>query len=246
MNFIKPVQIVLFGESGSGKSHIAASFVKEFDGIVLDISGTIQRAAGKGRTSEYTTQMYGHSAYACENVGIDFERQYKLICTWEDFEKAVDYAMAYRDELTQKPNKRIWVVVDDTSDLRWKAAIHQANVNKHASIAQDDWGGASTDMRIAFTKLAANFNVIYLCQMKDEMANKESTGKRVGAFYPPSMNHIVEVCGQWSVATNPKAHHFNIEKSNIDWDIMEEFPKTLVNPTPQSILESVRLNKNVW
>lgn len=246
MSFTKPMQMSIYGEPGTGKSHIAASFVKEFDGIVFDVSGTIQRAAGKGRAPEYTTQSFGHSAYACENVGIDFDKQYRLICTWDDFEKAIEYAMIYKEELSTKPNKRIWVVVDDSTDLRWKAAIHQSQVNKHASISQDDWGGASTDMRIAFTKLAANFNVIYLNQMKDEVINKETTGKRVGAFYPPNFIHIVEVSGQWVSTTGPKGHQFVIEKSNIDWDILEEFPKTLTNPTPQSILESVRLKKDMW
>jgi hypothetical protein len=135
----KPIRLTWSAPPKVGKSHLAAMFVKELDGIYLDFAKTqqISSMAKGGKAPTYHVANVGDAAVACENVGISLD-QYRFIHSWEEFNEAVEYAIMYRDS-SLKENHRIWIVVDDTTNMRWQGATYAMEQNGHKSLSQPDW-----------------------------------------------------------------------------------------------------------
>ncbi len=248
-----PLQIAYDGLSEAGKSYLAASFVKEYDGIYLDFSEVLQSWGGKDRPVKYQTGGCGHGGYACIRAGINMEQQYKMIRTWDDYEQAVEYALMYRDDVSQKENKRIWIIIDDTSNMRENKAIHNMIQNKHKQRTTDDWRDATVDLKMAMSQLAYEFNCIYINQMTTEFETitlesgkkeKTPTGRKVGMWYPYGLEHMVEVKG--TLVKTAEKRIFTIVGNQI-WDSLDlKLPIDVEDPTPTKILEAIRAPKEQW
>ena len=254
MSPFKPFQTGLkigyCGETKVGKSHLGASFVKQFDGIFLDFSKIIQSGGWSGKTPEYHVAQVGTGeAYtACQHVGIDIDHQYKFIKSWDDLEFAIECAKEYRDKESKKGNKRLWCVFDDSKWLRYMRAQKEAQLAAHKSINKDDWRNATVGLTLQITELEAQFNLLYVNQMGAEWAAGESTGNRAGAFYPSGAEFIYDLVGELFVdeSQKPRVQHMRFIANRCTWQCTNDYIDNVVSPTPEKILEAAGVDKSLW
>ena len=238
------------GEPKVGKSHLGAMFVKEFDGMFLDFARITQSGGWTGKTPEYHTARIGTGeAYtACKNVGIDMEKQYRFIKSWDDLDFAIECAREYRDKESKKENGRIWLVVDDTKWWRFMRAQKESQLAGHKSISKDDWKGATTGLTLQITDLEAEFNLLYVSQMGNEWVSGESTGERSGAWYPSGVEYIYDaVMEYWTdKSKKPYTPRMKVIANRAVWVCNPEYIEDIANPTPQKILEAIGIEKERW
>ncbi len=248
--FDESLKIGFCGETKIGKSHFGARFVKEFDGVFLDFAGVQQFKKGIKEAPQYdVTKLRKGEAYtACKAVGINLDSQYMFLKNWEDLEAAIEYARMYRDTISTKASKRVWLVFDDTNLWRWHEAIHASKVNSHKSIVKDDWGQATTNMTLRIRELEPEFNLLFISQMKDQYASGENTGQRVGAWYPPSSDYTLDIVGELWVDRNKKpfVQHMKIYASRKCWLCLDNFTDDIVNPDPRTMLATLQVDEALW
>ncbi len=267
MKITSPFHIILYGGAGPndqstsvglervgigiGKTTLAAKFIKEFNGVHCEIAPITQSMGGKGKNPTYAFDPHdrGHASYACEQVGLDMEKQYKYARTWQDFESIVDNAMI--DAITDE-KKRHWFIIDDSADWRTQAAYNAAKKAGRPQITQSDWGQATTDMQVKMQELVSNFNVIYI--NRNINATKKIKGSdgviveqvETGSkqFYPNQADHRVEAVLRLEIKDHKRV--LFLEKNTI-MDILELQPDFMIeDPTPQKILEVMKLRKDYW
>jgi hypothetical protein len=248
--FDDPVKIGECGEPKVGKSHQAASFVKAFDGIFLDFARIVQSGGWSGKTPEYHVARVGHGeAYtACKNAGLDLDRQYKFIKSWDDLEFVLEYARDYRDNISKKKNKRIWLVFDDTKWWRFMRAQQESRLGQHKSISKDDWKTATTSLTLQITELESEFNLLFVNQMSDEWAAGESTGQRQGAWYPSGVEYIYDAVLEYWIDKSKKPYTpiMKVLANRAIWVCSDEFKEDIPNPTPEKILSTIGIDKERW
>jgi hypothetical protein len=172
----RPLSIALAGEPKSGKSTVAAKIVKKYGGIICDFS-RVNQSGGMDKTpvkynvsneikqiGEDTIIEVGEAYTAMHKVGVGLEN-YKLILNWQDFENAVAYARVLSEDILKK---KIWIVIDDTTAMRWHKAIEIKDRLGHKSIAQKDWGIAASELKLMVSSLSKEFNLFMINQMMDE------------------------------------------------------------------------------
>jgi hypothetical protein len=247
--FERGLKIGFCGETKIGKSYLGANFVKQFDGVFLDFAGIQQVKTSMKSAPTYDVSHLGKGeAYqACTTVGIS-PAQYKFIKSWDDLEMAIEYARAYRDNISKKENKRIWLVFDDTTMWRWHEALHACKINSHKSIVKEDWGQATTMMTLRIRQLEAEFNLLFVNQMGYEYVNSENTGNRIGKFWPTSIEFAYDVAGELWIDKEHKPYkqYFKITANRANWLCLDSFVEDVPTPTPESILTAVQVDKDLW
>lgn len=251
----KPLRLTWYGPTKVGKSHLAAMFVKKFDGFYLDMAKVQQISSmSKGGSSpKYSVAQVGDAGVAAENVGLT-EENYRFIRTWEDFLFAVEEAKSYRDDVSKKINKKIWVVIDDTTNWRWLCAYNAMIQNGHKSLSQPDWSLATMTMSSAFQDLEGNFNVILINQMKDAYENDIATGKKAPSFYPANLDYICDATLSYEIATKEDGSRYpilRIDSMKNIWICSKDRPDSIIfdDPStigPEKILEALKYPKELW
>ncbi len=247
--FDRSLKIGYCGLTKIGKSHLAARFIKDFDGVFLDFAGVQQYKASTSDTPTYSVSSLarGEAWPACQNAGID-PSQYCFVRSWEDLEASIELARSYRDAGSTKENGRVWLVFDDTHMWRWHEAIHQSKVNRHRSIVKDDWGQATSQMTLRIRQLEAEFNLLFVNQMGDEWLGGESTGNKVGRFYPSNIEYSYDIVGELYINRTQKPYNqrLRITANRVYWVCADDFVEEIENPTPTKILESCRVDPSLW
>lgn len=244
-----PLRLAICGLPKTGKSFLGASFVKEFDGIVFDFAGVSQTRPDQKSKVEYwvSDSEYGDAYWSCNTVGINLDKQYRLIKSWDEFVKTVDYAKAYSKDV-KKSNKRIWIVLDDTMMWRWHAAIHASKVSDHKSIVKDDWGQATTNMTTIMRVLESQFNLLFLNQKRARYVGEEDTGEIIPAWFPPSLPYAADILGElWKEEDKcPNVQHLNVIANRFNWSCGSDYINDILNPSPQLILKLQKVNEELW
>ena len=259
----KPLRLAWYGIPKIGKSHLAAQFVKEFDGLYIDFAkvNQISPMSKGGPSPVYDVAGNGPinsgDAYtaAAEHVGVK-PQQYMFIRSWDEFMMAIEVAKSYRDESTKK-NKRIWIVIDDTTNFRWQCALWCLEQTGHKSLATSDWAMCTMALSSAFQTLESNFNTIYVNQVKELYVNDQATGEYVGAFYPANMEHIVDATLEYTYGEDENGEYpmLKIKSLKNKWRFerkaTEQIPKSIEfkNPetlSPSMILEALKFDKELW
>jgi hypothetical protein len=250
----KPIRIAWYGDTKVGKSHLAAQFVKDLEGVYLDI-GKVQQISSMGKAGaapKYSTAHVGDAGVACEAVGLT-EEQYRFVNSWEDFLAQIEYAKMYRDSCT-KSNHRVWVVIDDTYNWRYQCAFWCMCQNKHVSMGMNDWASATMNMSAAFQELEANFNLIFVNQKSDQYSGDIKTGKRVAAMYPANLDYLVDATLAYEIAEKEDGTKYPILKidslKNL-WVCNKNRPPSIIfeNPTdisPKTILKTLGFPEDQW
>ena len=262
MKVNKPLRLAWYGNPKIGKSHLAAQFVKDFDGIYMDFARVNIISAPKvknGPKSEYTVKtgmMNTGDAYtAAENVGLN-PSQYQYVESWDQFEMLVDYAINYRDNISKKPNKRIWVVIDDTTNFRYQALQKVLQKTDHESPSRPDWTMTNMVLVSMFNRLERNFNSIYVNQRKEEYVRDEPTGNYVGEFYPKNLEFIVDATIFYTEGVDEldiKYPKFEVKSLRNKWRFStdDSYKKVLEfkdvkTLQPSTILEALHIEKDMW
>lgn len=238
-----PVQIGVYGLPKEGKSHFAASFVKEYGGMVLEPVVIQQLPPKKGEAARYVVDQskMGHSAYALKNVGLDIANQYKYVKSWKEYLDALDELFLKAEE----SDKRQWLVIDDTDQWRRMYAHHLAfDVNKRSQISKDEWMQAGGDLVTEMNKLKNMFNVVYVNQMKEEYVNDSSTGKQVAAIYPLNAKFLYEIYGKLFKNKESKTRDYEIELLSVISDI-DDFVPLIKDVNPKKLLDLCHIDEDM-
>jgi len=237
------------GETKIGKSHLAARFIRDFDGIFLDFAGVQQFKESIKEAPQYKVSglSMGEAFRACKNAGLNIDTQYHYIRSWEDIDKAIDYAFEYRETITKKPNKRIWVVIDDTNMWRWHSALKAQKKNGHKSIVKDDWGQATTDMVMTVRRLESEFNLLFVNQKQDLYKDGENTGDRKGKWYPSGIEYSLDIVGELWVdkSKSPHVQHFEVVANRMNWLCDDLYVSDIINPEPKTMMEMLGVDKEL-
>lgn len=244
-----PLKIGYCGEPKVGKSHLAATFVKAFDGLYLDFAGVYQYKEGPRDAPKYHVSplKFGEAYLACKHVGLDVDKQYLYIKTWKDLSNAIDYAFVYRDTISKKPSKRIWIVFDDTVMWRWHTAIYVQHKNEHKSITKDDWGQATTEMTMLLRRLEAEFNLLFIHQMQDTYVDGENTGERKGRWLPTGIEYALDVVGMLDVdrSSYPFTQKFHVIANRMCWACSDEFVAEIPSPTAETLVDCLKIPREL-
>jgi hypothetical protein len=250
----KPIRLAYYGDTKIGKSHLAAMFVKDLDGVYCDLGKVCQVSSlGKGGPApRYTVTDVGDAATACENVGLSPD-QYKFVNTWEGFLEVIEYAKMYRDSAL-KENHRIWFVVDDTYNWRYLCAYYCMIQNGHKSMSTPDWASATMNMSSAFQELESNFNCIFVNQLCDEYKGDNKTGNRVAAMYPGNLPYLTDANLEYTIAVREDGSKYPILK--IDslksiWVCNKDRPASVIfeepdKIAPKTILKTLGFDESLW
>lgn len=256
----RPLSIALAGETKTGKSYIGAAFVKKYGGIICDFS-RINQSGGMDKTTvkynlsndirqegDNTIIEVGEAYTAANKVGVAFDN-YKLILNWQDFEKAVAYAKVLSEDILQK---RVWIVIDDTTAMRWHKAIDVMGRMGHKSIAQKDWGIASAELKLMVSNLSRDFNLLMINQMMDEYHEYEVIGEdgkptkekqksniRVPAWIPNGLDYLVDgmVHIEIDKSVKPAKQYLVIDGGRECWICDSNFVERVDNITPELIMK---------
>lgn len=235
------------GETKVGKSYFGAAIVKQFDGIVLDFAGVYQYKDDSKVAKYHVSELSRGEAYpACRTAGIDLSKQYFYIKSYSDLEAAIEYVFVYRDTVSQKPNKRIWLVFDDTSMWRWHTALYIQRKNSHKMITKDDWAQATSEMIILFRKLESEFNLLFINQMQDIYKDGENTGERKGRWYPTGIEYALDFVGELWIDWSKMTQHFGVIANRMNWIGAPDYVSDIVNPTPESVFRSLKIPEELW
>ncbi len=249
MSFDIPLKVGFCGETKIGKSHLGARFAKELDGVFLDFAA-IQQISDRKNAPTYDVSKLsrGEAFRAVKTVGLDAEQQYRFIKNWDDLENAIEYARIYRDDISKKENGRLWLVFDDTAMWRWHEALHALKVSGHKSMTKDDWGMATTSMTLRIRTLEPEFNLLFINQMQDLYESGENTGRRVGKFYPNGIDFALDVVGELWVDREKKPYrqHMKVLANRSNWLCLDDFTEDVVNPAPKTLLESLKVEQELW
>lgn len=248
--FGKTVKIGYAGATKIGKSHLAATFVKELDGIVFDWAPVMQYKPTATSAPQYfvSDSEEGEALTACINVGLNIDRQYKIVTSWDSLEGLIEYAKIYRDDISTKPNKRIWIVFDDCNMMRWHAAIHTCKASGNKSITRNNWGEATSLMTLMIRNLERDFNLIFVNQLADEYKSGESTGNKIGKFYPNGIEYALDVVGTYWVddSVKPKVPHFRVEANRAAWLCSDTYIEDITNLDPKEMLRQMQIKEERW
>jgi hypothetical protein len=253
----KPYRLAWYALPKKGKSHLGALFVKMFGGVVFDFA-KIQQVSffakgGGGPAPSYTVANVGDAATACENAGLELD-QYRFIKTWEEFMEAIEYAKMYRDGM-QKENHRIWVVIDDTTNMRWQGAYYAMVQNKHTSMSQPDWTSCSMLMSSVFQTLESNFNCIFVNQVKEgyDKEKDAATGIKEPSYFPSNLEHIVDATMEYVIVEEEKDKYpvLKIKSMKNMWVCRKDVPESIVfrDPdtlSPDTILRALKFDEAYW
>lgn len=233
------------GETKVGKSHLAASIVKEFDGLILDFAAVYQTKRSKGVPQYIVSSVtYGEAYPACKNAGINIQKQYIIIKSREDLENAIEYAFAYREQ-SEKPNKRIWMVFDDTTMWRWHEGIFAMETLGHQMITREDWGVATSNMIATFRRLEGSFNLLFINQKQDIYKDGESTGERKGKWFPGGVEYALDVAGELMVDLDRREQLFKVLANRMAWVCDPNYVDVIVNPTPKKLFDALRIPEDL-
>lgn len=250
VSFERPLKVGYCGASKIGKSHLAARFVKELDGVFLDYAGIQQYKPKVTEAPRYDVSHLsrGEAYTACLNAGIDIDKQYRFVKSWDDLEAAIEYARIYRDDLSKKENKRIWLIFDDTNLWRWHEAMHASKVSGNKSITKVDWGQATTNMVLRVRNLECEFNLLFVNQMGDKYKNGENTGELIGKFYPTGIEYALDVVGELWIdeEKKPKVQHFNVKANRSSWLCADDYIEDIINPQPKEMLRLMNISEDLW
>lgn len=220
-----------------GKSHMGAATVKKYDGVIMDFAGITQTKPEQRAKAQYwvSDAMYGDAYTSCQHVGIDLDKQYRYIRSWQEFLEAVDYIKKYK---TTKENGRVWMVIDDTFMWRFHCAIYVQEQAGHQAIIQDDWIQAGTVMNGVLRYLESKFNLLLLNQMKEEWVAGQATGKLTPAWYPTNqpyafdlLTHLVK-----DEAVQPNVQHMEVIANRWNWSCVDGYVYDIINPTPELVM----------
>lgn len=250
VSFERPLKIGICGATKIGKSHLAARFVKELDGVFLDFAGIQQHKPKVTEAPRYDVSHLsrGEAYTACLNAGIDIDKQYRFIKSWDDLEAAIEYARIYRDDLSKKENKRIWIIFDDSSLWRWHEAIHASKVEGNKSITKNNWMSATSAMTLRVRTLECEFNLFFVNQMTDEYQGGENTGKKIGKFYPNGIEYALDVVGRLWIddSKKPRIQHFEVMANRASWLCSDDYVEDIIIPQPKEMLELMKVDKSLW
>lgn len=249
MQFDMPLKIGYCGETKIGKSYLAASFIQELDGVLLDFAGVQQVTDRKSApTYDVSRLAKGEAFRACKTVGLGIDTQYRFIKSWDDLEAAITYARTYRDDISKKKNRRVWLVIDDTATWRWHEALHALKISGHKSLLKDDWGMTTTNMTLRMRALEAEFNLLFVNTMTDVFQNGENTGQRVGKYYPNGLEFALDAVGTLWIdrSKKPFVQHFRVDANRASWICLDSYVEDIINPTPRVILQLLGIDETLW
>ena len=258
----KFISLSVYAPPKFGKSHLMDLFVKEFDGLVIDFAKVNRVVAPKvanGPKPRYelvtdSLRNVGDAYTAFEHVGLDPVTQYRYIKSWEDFMFVIEEAKIYRDS-SKKTNQRIWIVLDDTTNMRWQNVLWTLQQTKHSTPSTADWTMSNLEMLSAYSILDANFNTIYVNQVKEEYVDDKATGNLIGEFYPKNLGHIVDCSLNYTSKVDDEGNEYPILKVDAlrnAWRfgktsrIKEIEFKDVDTLTPQKILTALEFDKELW
>ncbi len=216
----------IYGPTKIGKSWLGGNVVKELDGTVLDFARST-RIGTPPNTKNAPTPIYSLETEGIKNVGdayqavvktvgVDFNTQYKYVRTWEEFLSSVDMIKFYRDNISKKQNKHIWVVIDDVTNWRSQALAWVLERTGHSSPSQADWTMLGSALNAALDRLEENFNVLFVCQSKAEYIDDKETGNLVPDFYPKNLEFSVAFTVNYTVEVDPKTNEAIAPIAKID------------------------------
>lgn len=238
-----PLQIGLYGDPKEGKSHFAAGFVKEFQGMIIEPVVIQQLPPKKGEAARYVVDQspYGHSAYALKNVGIDIKNDYRYVKSWKEYQDAIDTLQMRAAE----SDKRLWLVIDDSDQWRRLYTYHLAlNINGRKQVTKDEFMQAGGDLVTFMNQLKNMFNMVYVNQMKDEFIKDEPTGRSIAAVYPANAKFLYEIYGKLYKNKETKTRDFNVDLLTIISDI-DDFNPIVSDVTPKKLLDICKVDEDM-
>lgn len=256
------ISLSVYAPPKFGKSHFADMFVDKFDGMVFDFAKVNRVVAPKvanGPKPRYELVVDGlrnvGDAYtAFKHVGLNPVTQYRYIKSWDEFMFAIEEAKMYRDS-SKKANRRVWVVIDDTTNMRWQNVLWTLNQTKHTSPSTADWTMSNLEMLSAYSILDANFNTIYVNQVKDEYVDDKPTGNLIGEFYPKNLGHIVDVSLNYTSKLDEEGEEYAVLKVDALRNrhrfakksrLKEMEFKDIDTLTPQYVLTALEYDEAIW
>ena len=260
--YSRPLSVGFAGETKTGKSHLAARFCKLNDqpsGIYLDFSRIFMKGGFTHTTPQYITAQnlpnevngditieVGEAFPACSTVGLDIDSQYRMITQWSDFEKVIDYAKLYQETIGRK---KLWLILDDMVGLRWHKVIQISQDAKHKSVTKDDWKVVSTEIKLLISQLSKEFNLLMVNQFSDEYINQEKTGERSPTWIPGGAEYLYDGLFNLFIANvegQPSAQYAQILAGRDIWQCDPNMQKMLKFPSPEDILNSLKISKDRW
>ena len=248
-----PLQVGLWGEGKEGKSYFAASFVKEFTGMIIEPVSIQQMPPKKGSPARYVIDQspYGHSAYALKNLKIDYKTQYRHVKSWDEYNKAIDELSL----MAMTSDKRVWLVIDDTDQWRRLYSYHLAfDINGRTQVTKDEYMQAGGDLVTEMNRLKNMFNIVYVNQAKDEFVKEVATGRRVAAVYPSNAKFVYEIYGKLYRNFETKTRDFDIEllttadmfDPNLSMEIGKSSVATVKDVSPRKLLMAANVEEDLW
>lgn len=235
------------GETKVGKSYFGASVVKAFDGILLDFAGVYQSKDDNNVAKYVISNLTRGEAFpAARAVGLDLSKQYIYIKSQTDLDAAIEYAFVYRDTISSKQSKRIWLVFDDTSMWRWHTALYVQKKNSHKMITKDDWTQATSEMIALLRRLESEFNLLFINQMQDIYRDGENTGDRKGRWYPTGIEYAVDFLGEIWIDASSRTQHFRVLANRMNFICSPDYISDIINPNPVEVFKSLKIPEELW
>jgi len=263
----RSLSVALAGETKTGKSTIGAKFISKYGGIFCDFSrinqsGGIDKTPVKYNVSNSIEQIgndtiveVGEAYTAISKVGLNLDN-YKVILNWQDFENAIAYAKVLSEDILKK---RLWLIIDDTTAMRWHKALEIKDRMGHKSIGQKDWGIASAELKLLVSNLSRDFNLFMINQMMDEYhefdiigedgkttKEKQKSGVRVPAWIPNGLDYLIDGILEVRIDKDvkPAKQYINIDGGREIWICDDSFNPRIDNITPENIMKSLGITED--
>lgn len=245
MAFDRALQIGICGEPKGGKSYLASCFARDLGGVVLDIAYVYQykKSTASAPTYSKSPLTRGDAYPACLASGLDIDNQYRYVRDLSELEESIEYARFYRDDISEKPNGRVWLVFDDTYNWRQHEAFSQSLINKHKSMVKDDWAQATGTMKNRILGLSAEFNLLFVNRV---ITNED--GVTIGQYLPNGIISDYTLYGELYINREVKPYNqrFRVDGNRIWWLCSDDYLDDIPNPTPKKILEGSRVDPSLW
>jgi len=271
IKYIRPLAIAIAAETKRGKSTIGAMICKKYGGVLCDFSRINQGGGMDGTPVTYqnilannaiTTEAdgtivkkVGEAFTACNKQGLDIEKHYRLILKWKDFEDAIQYAQM----LSTIQKKKMWLVLDDMTAVRWHKTLDVSERLGHKSNTQKDWIIAAGELKLMISALSDKFNLLLINQMIDEYAqtideseagkktkNKEKSGVRVPDWIPRGADYLVDGMLRIEIdkSSFPYKQYLVIEGGREVWICADDFVPRVDRVTPDDIFKALGITED--